>query len=109
MLSKRTTASDRKSDRVFRTSLLPVVHDFVYSINVTFQWCDEGYSWYEPQAICVSSFSLKSMRLLGIGETIRGLAIDLADLGKGPGKTIAADGKAETKEGRRQIEDSLHR
>jgi len=46
---------------------------------------------------------------IGIGETIRGLAIDLADLGKGSGKTIAADGKAETKEGVRQFEGSAHR
>ena len=49
------------------------------------------------------------MRLLGIGETIRGLAIDLADLGKGSGKTIAEDGKVETKEGIRQVENSLRR
>ena len=49
------------------------------------------------------------MRLLGIGETIRGFAIDIADFGKGSGKTIAADGKAETKEGVRQMEGSLRR
>ena len=49
------------------------------------------------------------MRLLGIGESIRGLAIDLADFGKGSGKTIAADGRAETKEGVKQMESSLHR
>ena len=44
--------------------------------------------------------------VIGVGETIRGLAIDVADLGKGSGKTIAAEGKAETKEGVRQIEES---
>ncbi len=49
------------------------------------------------------------MRLLGIGESIRGLAIDLADFGKGSGKTIAADGRAETEEGVKQMESSLHR
>jgi hypothetical protein len=51
------------------------------------------------------------MRLLGIGETIRGLAIDLADFGKGSGngKRIADDGKAETQEGIRQVENSLRR
>ncbi len=47
--------------------------------------------------------------LLGIGETVRGLAIDIADLGRGSGKTIAADGKAEAKEGVKLVEDSLHR
>jgi hypothetical protein len=46
---------------------------------------------------------------IGIGETIRGFAIDVADLGKGSGKAIAADGKAETKEGVRQIEDGVYR
>jgi len=35
------------------------------------------------------------MRLLGIGETIRGLVIDIADLGKGSGKATGADGKTE--------------
>ena len=49
------------------------------------------------------------MRWVGIGETIRGFAIDIADFGKGSGKTIAADGKAETQEGVRQMEGSLHR
>jgi len=44
--------------------------------------------------LCIE-FSLKSMRLLGIGEIIRGLAIDITDLGKGSGKTIAADSKTE--------------
>ena len=36
------------------------------------------------------------MRLLGIGKTIRGLAIDIADLGNGSGKATAADGKTES-------------
>jgi hypothetical protein len=49
------------------------------------------------------------MRTLGFGETIRGLVIDLADLGKGSGKTISEDGKAETKEGAKQVESSLRR
>ncbi len=49
------------------------------------------------------------MGSLGIGESVRGLAIDIADLGHGSGKTIAADGKAEAKEGIKLVEDSLHR
>ena len=78
------------------------------------QWSDEGPSWYESSAICVLHLlfffvELVRARLLGIGETIRGHAIDLADLGKGPGKTISEDGKVETKEGVRQVENSLYR
>ncbi|KAF8474445.1 hypothetical protein DFH94DRAFT_695511 [Russula ochroleuca] len=43
-----------------------------------------------------------AMKLIhGIGESVRGLAIDIADFGKGSGKAIAADGKAEAKEGLR--------
>ena len=51
------------------------------------------------------------MRLLGIGETIRGLIIDVADLGKGSGsgKQIAEDGKVEAREGIRQVEGSIRR
>ena len=49
------------------------------------------------------------MRSLGIGESVRGLAIDIADLGHGSGKSIVADGKAETKEGVKLVDDSLHR
>ena len=49
------------------------------------------------------------MDLLGVGETIRGLAIDVVDLGKGSGKTIVEDVKAETKEGVKQVESSLRR
>ncbi|KAH9165120.1 hypothetical protein EDB89DRAFT_2077225 [Lactarius sanguifluus] len=45
----------------------------------------------------------------GIGESIRGLAIDIADLGKGSGKDIAEDGKAEVKQGVRKLEESVHR
>lgn len=45
----------------------------------------------------------------GIGESIRGLAIDLADFGKGSGKGISEDGKAEVKQGVRKVEESLHR
>ncbi|KAI9438668.1 hypothetical protein H4582DRAFT_2076302 [Lactarius indigo] len=45
----------------------------------------------------------------GIGESIRGLAIDLADFGKGSGKDIAEDGKAEVKQGVRKLEESVHR
>jgi hypothetical protein len=64
----------------------------------------------ESRAVCVSRSSFEiDVRLLGIGETIRGIAIDIADFGKGSGKTIAADGKAETKEGVTQMEGSLHR
>ena len=88
------------------------VYTTSYTQSMCRQWCDEGYSWYEPQEIGVLCFFfllLKSMCLLGIGETIRGLAIDIVDFGKGSGKTIAADGKEETKEGVRQIEGSLHR
>jgi hypothetical protein len=48
------------------------------------------------------------MHFLGIGESVRGLAIDIADFGKGSGKSIAADGKAEAREGVKQVEDSLH-
>ena len=44
-----------------------------------------------------------------MGESVRGLAIDIADLGKGSGKAIAADGKEETREGVKQVEGSLHR
>jgi len=51
----------------------------------------------------------QSVRSLGIGESVRGLAIDIADLGHGSGKTIATDGKAEAKEGVKLVEDSLHR
>jgi len=51
-----------------------------------------------------------AMKLIhGIGESVRGLAIDIADLGHGSGKTIATDGKAEAKEGVKLVEDSLHR
>ncbi|KAI0277927.1 hypothetical protein BGY98DRAFT_976754, partial [Russula aff. rugulosa BPL654] len=47
-----------------------------------------------------------AMKLIhGIGESVRGLAIDIADLGHGSGKTIAADGKAEAKEGVKLVED----
>lgn len=49
------------------------------------------------------------MRLLGIGETIRGLVIDVADFGKGSGKQIAEDGKVEAREGIRQMEGSIRR
>jgi hypothetical protein len=49
------------------------------------------------------------VRSLGIGESVRGLAIDIVDLGHGSGKTIAEDGKAERKEGVKLVEDSLHR
>ncbi|KAH9962926.1 hypothetical protein BC827DRAFT_1266732 [Russula dissimulans] len=47
----------------------------------------------------------------GIGESIRGQAIDIADLGKGStsGKTIAAEGKAETQEGLKEVGSSAHR
>lgn len=45
----------------------------------------------------------------GIGESIRGLAIDIADFGKGSGKEISEDGKAEVKQGVRKLEDSVHR
>lgn len=48
------------------------------------------------------------MRSLGIGETVRGFAIDVADLGHGSGKTIAADGRAEAKEGVKLVGDSVH-
>jgi hypothetical protein len=41
--------------------------------------------------------------LLGIGEIIRGGIIDIADLGNGSGKTIAEDGKAEVREGTREL------
>lgn len=44
----------------------------------------------------------------GIGESIRGLAIDIADFGKGSGKGISEDGKAEVKQGVRKLEDSVH-
>jgi hypothetical protein len=44
-----------------------------------------------------------------MGESIRGMAIDLADFGKGSGKSIAADGKEETKEGIKQVGSSLGR
>jgi len=49
----------------------------------------------------------QSVRSLGIGESVRGLAIDIADLGHEleSGKTIAADGKAEEKEGVKLVED----
>jgi len=51
-----------------------------------------------------------AMKLIhGIGESVRGLAIDIVDLGHGSGKTIAEDGKAERKEGVKLVEDSLHR
>jgi len=45
----------------------------------------------------------------GIGESIRGLAIDIADFGKGTGKGISEDGKAEVKQGVRKVEGSIHR
>lgn len=45
----------------------------------------------------------------GIGEAIRGFAIDAADLGKGSGKTIAEDGREEAKDGVKQVEGSLRR
>ncbi|KAH9981640.1 hypothetical protein BJV74DRAFT_854462 [Russula compacta] len=45
----------------------------------------------------------------GIGEAIRGFAIDVADLGKGSGKTIAEDGRAEAREGVKEAESSLRR
>jgi len=45
----------------------------------------------------------------GMGESIRGMAMDMADFGKGSGKSIAADGKAETQEGVKQVESSLGR
>lgn len=54
-----------------------------------------------------SAFRLTSS--LGIGESIRGLAIDIADFGKGSGKEISEDGKAEVKQGVRKLEDSVHR
>lgn len=49
------------------------------------------------------------MRALGIGDSLRGAAIDIADFGHGSGKTIAADGKAQAKEGAKLVGDSLHR
>jgi hypothetical protein len=46
---------------------------------------------------------------LGIGESVRGAAIDIVDLGHGgSGKAIAADGKAEAKEGAKLVGDSVH-
>lgn len=45
----------------------------------------------------------------GIGESLRGMAIDVADFGKGSGKEIAEDGKAEAKQGVRTLEGSLRR
>ncbi|KAI0262513.1 hypothetical protein BC834DRAFT_971889 [Gloeopeniophorella convolvens] len=45
----------------------------------------------------------------GIGDSIRGLAIDIADFGHGSGKTIESDGRAQLKEGVRQLEGSVHR
>lgn len=45
----------------------------------------------------------------GIGESLRGLAIDIADLGKGSGKDITEDGRAEIKQGVRKLEESVHR
>ncbi|KAI0289409.1 hypothetical protein B0F90DRAFT_852491 [Multifurca ochricompacta] len=45
----------------------------------------------------------------GIGEAIRGLAIDIADFGNGSGKSISEEGKAEVKEGVKQMESSVHR
>jgi hypothetical protein len=47
------------------------------------------------------SFEMSSCAL------VRDFAIDLTDLGKGPGKTIAEDGRVVTKEGVRQVENSL--
>jgi hypothetical protein len=43
------------------------------------------------------------MHLLGTGEVIRGLIIDIADLGKGRGQTIVDAGKEEVKEARAQM------
>jgi hypothetical protein len=60
---------------------------------------------YMPQHLVPSD----SDSLLGIGEAIRGLAIDIADFGKGSGKEIEDDGKAEVKQGVRKVEESLHR
>lgn len=34
--------------------------------------------------------------------------MDIVDLGHGSGKAIAADGKAETKEGAKLVGDSIH-
>jgi hypothetical protein len=48
------------------------------------------------------------MHLLGTGEVIRGLIIDIADLGGGKrsGNAIAEEGKDEVREGVRELETS---